>query len=78
MSWTVACFCGTVFESPTDRCPTCHTPVPQREIALDERELDRFRLDVLGSTGAERPVAPRPSHRQHASSARPASSSASS
>ena len=29
MSWTVACFCGTVFESPTDRCPTCNTPVPE-------------------------------------------------
>ncbi len=29
MSWTVACFCGTVFESPIDRCPTCHTPVPE-------------------------------------------------
>jgi hypothetical protein len=28
MSWTVACFCGTVFESPATRCPTCHTPVP--------------------------------------------------
>jgi hypothetical protein len=29
MSWTVACFCGTVFESPADRCPTCDTPVPE-------------------------------------------------
>ena len=29
MSWTVACFCGTVFESPADRCPTCHTRVPE-------------------------------------------------
>ena len=28
MSWTVACFCGTVFDAPTDRCPTCNTPVP--------------------------------------------------
>jgi hypothetical protein len=28
MSWTVACFCGTVFESPANSCPTCHTPVP--------------------------------------------------
>jgi hypothetical protein len=29
MSWTVACFCGTVFESPADRCPNCGTPVPE-------------------------------------------------
>ena len=28
MSWTVACFCGTVFHAPRDRCPTCHTPLP--------------------------------------------------
>ena len=28
MSWTVACFCGTVFAAPADHCPTCHTPVP--------------------------------------------------
>ena len=28
MSWTVACFCGTVFDAPADHCPTCHTPVP--------------------------------------------------
>jgi hypothetical protein len=29
MSWTVACFCGTVFESPATYCPTCHTPLPE-------------------------------------------------
>jgi hypothetical protein len=28
MSWTVACFCGTVFAAPADHCPTCHAPVP--------------------------------------------------
>jgi hypothetical protein len=28
MSWTVACFCGTVFEAPPDRCPTCDSHVP--------------------------------------------------
>ena len=28
MSWTVACFCGTVFHPPPDRCPTCHTRLP--------------------------------------------------
>lgn len=28
MSWTVACFCGTVFQTPPDRCPTCDTPLP--------------------------------------------------
>ena len=28
MSCTVACFCGTVFHSPPDRCPTCDTPLP--------------------------------------------------
>jgi hypothetical protein len=35
MSWTVACFCGTVFESPTDRCPNCHTPVPEVTTTAD-------------------------------------------
>ena len=35
MSWTVACFCGTVFESPADRCPTCGTPVPEVTRAAD-------------------------------------------
>jgi hypothetical protein len=28
MSWTVACFCGTVYEAPPDRCPTCDAHVP--------------------------------------------------
>jgi hypothetical protein len=28
MSWTVACFCGTVFQTPPDRCPTCDAHVP--------------------------------------------------
>jgi len=28
MSWTVACFCGTVFTAPANRCPSCHTAVP--------------------------------------------------
>jgi hypothetical protein len=28
MSWTVACFCGTVYEAPPDRCPTCASHVP--------------------------------------------------
>ena len=28
MSWTVACFCGTVFDAPTEYCPTCSAPVP--------------------------------------------------
>jgi hypothetical protein len=28
MSWTVACFCGTVFEAPPDRCPTCESQLP--------------------------------------------------
>jgi hypothetical protein len=28
MSWTVACFCGTVFDTPPERCPTCDSHVP--------------------------------------------------
>jgi hypothetical protein len=28
MGWTVACFCGTVFEPPPDRCPTCEAHLP--------------------------------------------------
>ena len=28
MSWTVACFCGTVFETPPARCPTCGSHLP--------------------------------------------------
>ena len=32
MSWTVACFCGTVFRAPRDRCPNCHTPLPSEMI----------------------------------------------
>ena len=28
MSWTVACFCGTLFKAPAERCPTCGVPVP--------------------------------------------------
>jgi hypothetical protein len=28
MSWTVACFCGTVFTTPPDHCPTCDSQLP--------------------------------------------------
>jgi hypothetical protein len=28
MSWTVACFCGTVFTTPPDHCPTCDAQLP--------------------------------------------------
>jgi hypothetical protein len=28
MSWTVACFCGHLFDGPASRCPRCGTPVP--------------------------------------------------
>ena len=28
MSWTVACFCGTVFTAPANRCPSCHAALP--------------------------------------------------
>jgi hypothetical protein len=28
MSWTVACFCGTVFEAPATRCPNCNAALP--------------------------------------------------
>ena len=38
MSWTVACFCGTTFEHPIDRCPTCGTPVPDVTRAPDDPE----------------------------------------
>ena len=38
MGWTVACFCGTVFESPATHCPTCHTPVPNVTTGEDVRE----------------------------------------
>lgn len=33
MSWTVACFCGTVFTAPADCCPTCHSTIPTVVIA---------------------------------------------
>jgi hypothetical protein len=38
MSWTVACFCGTIFESPVTHCPTCHTPVPEVTSGKDAPE----------------------------------------
>jgi hypothetical protein len=38
MRWTVACFCGTVFESPATRCPTCHAPVPKVTTGEDGHE----------------------------------------
>lgn len=31
MSWTVACFCGTVFTTPPYRCPNCGVPLPDVE-----------------------------------------------
>jgi hypothetical protein len=33
MSWTVACFCGTVFQTPPELCPTCDSPVPDTQSA---------------------------------------------
>ncbi len=28
MSWTIACFCGTLYQTPLERCPTCDRPLP--------------------------------------------------
>jgi hypothetical protein len=36
MTWTVACFCGTVFSAPAKRCPTCGAPLPS--VTTGERE----------------------------------------
>ena len=54
MTWTVACFCGTVFTAPTNRCPTSHAPVPSvttgagaaetLQVADDIEELLRPRM----------------------------------
>jgi len=32
MSWTVACFCGHLFDGPASRCPRCGTPVPVENV----------------------------------------------
>ena len=66
MSWTVACFCGTVFETPPDRCPTCdsHVPgtngtgrtdsAPQRPSVISLRDV---RAKPTGSGSLERELA---------------------
>jgi hypothetical protein len=53
MTWTVACFCGTVFESPTDRCPTCHAPVPEVTIAATAVSVPESLADVDQTTRPE-------------------------
>ena len=51
MSWTVACFCGTVFEGPADRCPTCHTPVPEVvSAAMNGQPVSRSRVPLPAGT----------------------------
>jgi hypothetical protein len=57
MSWTVACFCGTVFESPAARCPTCGTPVP--EVTRGEPEPDFVADLTRDADQTARPTAPR-------------------
>jgi hypothetical protein len=42
MSWTVACFCGTVFTAPAKRCPTCDAPVPS--VTTGERPRETAQL----------------------------------
>jgi hypothetical protein len=27
MSWSIACFCGTIYTAPPDRCPVCGSTV---------------------------------------------------
>jgi hypothetical protein len=60
MSWTVACFCGTVFQTPPDRCPACSTPLPDvsGNPAIDSASqplaatIDTAQvLELLGSLG---------------------------
>ena len=67
MSWTVACFCGTVFESPTDRCPTCNTPVPEVTRGADVTKpviSSRRRRDGARIAGAG-PAFSRDDRREH-------------
>jgi hypothetical protein len=52
MSWTVACFCGTVFEAPLDRCPTCNSPVPDVQVnaaTMDGGSLERELAELTAS-----------------------------
>jgi hypothetical protein len=42
MSWTVACFCGTVFTAPATRCPTCHAAVPSVTTGAGTAETLQF------------------------------------
>lgn len=39
MSWTVACFRGTVFSAPANRCPTCHAAVPSVSTGASTAEM---------------------------------------
>ena len=52
MSWTVACFCGTVFHAPLDRCPTCGTPLPDvsrvEQRTLTDKNAQVLRLAISG------------------------------
>jgi hypothetical protein len=43
MSWTVICFCGTVFGSPAVRCPTCNARVPD-EVTHAADSTERLRI----------------------------------
>lgn len=50
MSWTVACFCGAVFEHPAESCPTCHTPVPdvtRGANAIESKGPSALELELL-------------------------------
>ena len=47
MSWTVACFCGTVFESPATHCPTCSAPVP--EVTTGEHAPEQTQIPDSGA-----------------------------
>lgn len=47
MSWTVACFCGTLYETPPDRCPRC-----AKSIEPSAREAHDARVELGDSASA--------------------------
>jgi hypothetical protein len=64
MSWTIACFCGTVYTAPPDRCHACGSTLDHGATRPAARATDKHSLATPAVIEAE----PRPltAHGLHA------------
>lgn len=54
MSWTIACFCGHIYNAPPDRCPVCDSTIDRVSPHLTASTTDVAAVAARAVTDADR------------------------